>query len=125
MACFTATIVEAVVSTAVTAVVRHSEKKNGTENAAVKFSDKLSWLNRMLWGGSALLAFEHVWHGEVTPWFPFLTAAETPESTAVMLNEIATVGVGMCALVTAVWVGMVAITSALEKKADNTASDKA
>jgi len=35
----------------------------------------LGWLTNMLWGGSLLLAFEHVWHGEETPWFPFLTAA--------------------------------------------------
>lgn len=25
----------------------------------------MNWLNNMLWGGSALLAFEHVWHGSV------------------------------------------------------------
>ena len=70
----------------------------------------------MLWGGSALLAFEHVWHGEVTPFFPFLTAASDPESTAVMLQEMGASGVAMALLVTAVWAGMVAVSSAIEKR---------
>ena len=70
----------------------------------------------MLWGGSALLAFEHVWHGEVTPWFPFLTNAATPASTAEMLREMATSGVGMALLVTAVWAGIVAVTNSIVKR---------
>ena len=70
----------------------------------------------MLWGGSALLAFEHIWHGEVTPWFPFLTAAGNPEDAMVMLHEMATTGVAMAALVTAVWVGMVAVSNVIEKR---------
>ena len=65
----------------------------------------------MLWGGSALLAFEHIWHGEVTPWFPFLTAAGNPEDAMAMLHEMATTGVAMAVLVTAVWAGMVAAVS--------------
>ena len=73
----------------------------------IKLSEKLSWLNMMLWGGSVLLLFEHVWHGEVVLWFPFLTAASSPESTQTMLHEIMTVGVGMAVLVTAVWAVMV------------------
>jgi hypothetical protein len=71
----------------------------------------------MLWGGSALLAFEHVWHGEVTPFFPFLTVAGNPADAAEMLHEMATVGVGMCAMVTAAWLGMVAVSSVIEKRA--------
>ena len=81
------------------------------------FSKKLGWLNKLLWGGSALLAFEHVWHGEVVPFFPFLTAAADPEEASVMLHEMATVGVSMAALVTLVWVGMLLVSKALEKKA--------
>ena len=53
----------------------------------------------MLWGGAALLAFEHVWHGEVVPYFPFLTAATDPADRAQMLREMATVGVTMAALI--------------------------
>lgn len=75
---------------------------------------KMGWLNNMLWGGSALLAFEHVWHGEITPWFPFLTNAANPADAAAMLRELATSGVGMALLVTAVWAVMVAVTNAME-----------
>ena len=72
-------------------------------------------LNNMLWGGSALLAFEHVWHGEVTPWFPFLTNAANPADRAEMFAEMATSGVGMAVLVTAVWMVAVAALSYIEK----------
>ncbi len=120
MACFLVPLTEAVVTTITTKVLRKKENASETEGAeaSVKlpFSRKLGWLNHMLWGGSALLAFEHVWHGEVTPWFPFLTAAADPESTAEMLHEMATSGVAMAVLVTAVWLGIVAVTSWMEKR---------
>ncbi len=45
------------------------------EDAKIALSRKLMWLANLLWGGALLLAYEHVWHGEVVPWFPFLTAA--------------------------------------------------
>ena len=64
---------------------------------------KLRWLNTMLWGGVALLAIEHIWHGEVVPWPPFLTAMSNPADAAVMLQEMATHGTLMAALVTLVW----------------------
>jgi len=83
----------------------------------IPFSRKLKWLTNMLWGGSVLLAFEHVWHGEVVPWFPFLTAASDPVEASVMLSEMATVGVSMAVLVTAVWGVMLLVTNAMEKKA--------
>ena len=69
----------------------------------------------------ALLAFEHVWHGEVVPWFPFLTAMADPGDAAEMFHEMATVGVCMAVLVTLVWVGMCIVADSLVKKADNTA----
>ncbi len=65
MACFLVPTTEAIV----TSVIKHAADKKGTDNIFIK---KMGWLNNMLWGGSALLAFEHVWHGEVTPWFPFI-----------------------------------------------------
>ena len=71
----------------------------------------------MLWGGSLLLAFEHIWHGEVGPWFPFLTRASDAADRAEMFREIATNGTVMCLLVTLVWGIMVAVTSRLEKAA--------
>lgn len=129
-------IPEAIVTTAITKIVEKKEKKEicscETEGAveAVKeekvlpFSRKLRWLNNMLWGGTALLAFEHVWHGEVTPFFPFLTAAGNAQDAVQMLKEMATAGVGMAVVVTAVWVGMVAIASGVEKKAAKEAEVK-
>jgi hypothetical protein len=69
----------------------------------------LGWLNKLLWGGTILLALEHVWHGEVVPWPPFLTARENPADVAPMLHEIATIGVGMAGVVTVIWVIIVFI----------------
>jgi hypothetical protein len=34
----------------------------------------ISWLNAMLWGAVAMLMVEHVAHGEIIPYPPFLTA---------------------------------------------------
>ena len=111
MACFLVPTTEAIVTT----VIKKVADKKGSDNIFIK---KMGWLNNMLWGGSALLAFEHVWHGEVTPWFPFLTAASDPEATSEMLHEMSTVGVGMAVLVTLFWVGLVAVTTAMEKRAE-------
>ena len=115
MACFLVPVAEAVVTTAIT---KTAKSKEGAAEQATKipFTRKLKWLTNMLWGGSALLAFEHVWHGEVTPWFPFLTAAGDPAEASIMLNEMATVGVTMAVLITAVWGIMLLVTSAMEKK---------
>ena len=109
MACFLVPASEAIVTTVVEHAVKSKEKKSenaGANVPKVHFSEKLSWLNKMLWGGSALLAFEHVWHGEVIPTFPFLTAVQNGE-TADMLAEMGTAGVGMAVLVTLIWGGMV------------------
>ena len=107
MACFLVPTAEAIV----TGVVSTVEKKNEVVvEGKIPFSRKLKWLKNMLWGGAALLAYEHVWHGEVVPWFPFLTAAANPEDAAVMLHEMATVGVTMAFLVTAAW-GCIALAA--------------
>ena len=92
---------------------------DGTPETAYKvpFSRKLKWLTNLLWGGSALLAFEHIWHGEVVPWVPFLTAAANPADAAEMLHEMATVGVSMAALVTLVWLAMLGVSAVIEKRA--------
>ena len=129
MACFLIPVAEAIVTTVVEKVVEKKETApetlkihldNNVEETVTKvtFSQKLKWLKNLLWGGSALLAFEHVWHGEVVPWFPFLTAASDPSDAAEMLHEMSTVGVTMAVLVTAVWLGMVGVTSLLTKKAE-------
>ena len=78
-----------------------------------------------LWGGALLLAFEHLWHGEIAPWFPFLTAMSDPAEKAVMFHEMATVGVAMAALTTAIWLCMLAVAKVLEKKAQHEALNPA
>ena len=135
MACFTVPAVEAIVVTVVRKVIEKKEKQpeevsvvlDGTPETAYKipFSRKLKWLTNLLWGGSALLAFEHVWHGEVVPWFPFLTAAADPADAAEMLHEMATVGVSMAVLVTLVWLAMLGVSSIIEKRALKTEPVKA
>ena len=70
----------------------------------------------MLWGGSFLLAIEHIWHGEIVPWAPFLTAMNSTEDTKAMLQEIASVGTSMALLITAVWGVMLAVVHAFETK---------
>lgn len=128
MACFLVPAAEAIVVAVVTQAVKSSEKKprpvkqkaeNGNigPEAKVPFSRKLKWLSNLLWGGAALLAFEHVWHGEVVPWFPFLTAASNPADASAMLHEMSTVGVTMAVLVTAVWAGMLIVSGVIEKRA--------
>lgn len=115
MACLLVPAAEAVVTTV---IKKKADKTAKQEKTEVKnpFLKKMGWLNNMLWGGSALLAFEHVWHGEITPWFPFLTNAANPADAAAMLGEMATSGVGMALLVTAVWAVMVGVTNAMEKQ---------
>lgn len=114
MACVLVPAAEAVLTTAAEKIL--AAKKGGHSQAGLSFSRKLKWLNHLLWGGSALLAFEHVWHGEITPWFPFLTAAGNPADAAEMLREMATAGVGMAALCTAVWGVMLVVSARIEKR---------
>lgn len=128
MACFLVPVAEAVVTTIIEKTVKAKEKKEGvsaesTSEAVkkIRFSTKLGWLNKMLWGGSALLAFEHIWHGEVIPTFPFLTAVSEGD-TAGMLVEMGSAGVCMALLVTAVWGGIVVVSGVLEKRAGKEAN---
>ena len=94
MTCFLVSAAEAAV---VTAVAKAEEKKDvqsagsGREtegSVSIPLSRKLKWLTYMLWGGVAMLALEHLWHGEIVPWFPFLTAVSDPANTAEMLKEM-------------------------------------
>lgn len=122
MACFLVPAAEAIVTTVASKVIKQKEKESVSlpedtikETVRTKFSAKLGWLNNMLWGGSALLAFEHIWHGEIVPYFPFLSAVSNGEITE-MLSEMGSTGVMMAAIVTAAWAGMVAVSSLAEKK---------
>ncbi len=136
MACFLVSAAEAVVTTVAAKVVEKREKEQPeleisfdgakTESVArIPFSRKLKWLSRMLWGGSVLLMFEHIWHGEVIPFFPFLSAMADPEDAAAMFHEMATVGVAMAALVTLVWLCVVLVTALIEKRAVKEAKELA
>lgn len=120
MACLLVPAAEAVIVTTVTKVLDSKEKNYSAtegETAHVFVEEEVKWLTNLLWGGSALLAFEHMWNGEIVPWFPFLTAATDAEKRVVMLQEMSTVGVSMSLFVTGVWVCMLIVSSVVEKKA--------
>lgn len=136
MACFLVPAAEAAIVTVVAQVNKSKEKNKGELNintngvatapeTKISFSTKLMWLARLLWGGAFLLAYEHIWHGEVVPWFPFLTAASNPVDTAEMLSEMRTVGVSMAILVTLVWAIVVLVTNSMTKKVLKTKSTAA
>ena len=108
MACFTVPLATAAVASAVKTTLPKSAEGN-------PFVSRLGWLGKMMFGGSFLLAIEHVYHGEITWHPPFLTAvAEGAEATADMLHEMATRGVAMAVLLGVVWVAMVGISTWLE-----------
>lgn len=116
MACFTAPLAEALVVSAA-----KSASRGKAAQSRNPFVRRLGWLQKMLFGGSFLLAIEHVWHGEITWRYPFLTAVKDG-NTADMLHEIATLGVAMAVLITVVWVGMVLVSEARVRR---TASQEA
>lgn len=110
MGCFVAPLTEAVIVTAAAVIVRQKEKKHRdqSQNLANEkkegISSRLFCLSKLLFGGAVLLIFEHIWHGEVVPYFPFFTAAtEGDEAVIEMWQEIGTSGVLMAVLCTLVW----------------------
>ncbi|MBR6483552.1 MAG: hypothetical protein IKT14_00910 [Clostridiales bacterium] len=119
MACFLVPTAEAIAVAAAKKVVSKKEDTSG-KSVKIPMSVKLKWLSGMLVGGSFLLAFEHIWHGEVTPWFPFLTAMSDPSDAAEMFHEMATVGVTMAVLVTLVWVGICIAADIIVKRVPET-----
>lgn len=129
MACFLVPTTEAVVTTVAEKVIKSKEKKsesssdNSVKTEGIVLSKKIGILNKMLWGGSALLAFEHLWHGEISPAFPFLTAVEEG-NTADMLKEMSTVGVSMAITVTAVWAIMMLVLDRMAKKQSDAVTEE-
>jgi len=113
MACFLVSTAAAVGVTVAQKIVAKKENKKvvpeETEIKDYKFGCETKWSTRLkylattLWTGSFLLAGEHVIHGEVVPFPPFLTAAADPTDAAEMLHEMGTVGVAMCALLIVAW----------------------
>lgn len=132
MACFIAPAVEAVV---MTVVQKHVEKKEAEElrvytseehvsvepQQKITWARRLKWLNGMLWGGVALLALEHIWHGEIVASFPFLTAVAEGQ-TMEMLKEIAITGGAMALTITAIWGGVCFAVEKLMAKQDSAVS---
>ena len=108
MACFTAPLAGA----AVAAVV---QKATGGK-ARNPFLRNLHWLVKMALGVSFLLAIEHIYHGEITFFPPFLTAMKDPNDTQEMIHEIMTVGVSMAVLLLVAWIGMVVVSEIVERR---------
>lgn len=118
MACFIVPATEAVITTVASKIIK--KKDSHSDDNSLKFTDRFNRLNCMLWGGSGLLAFEHLWHGEITPFFPFLTNAVNPADRLEMFQEMSTSGVAMAVLVTAAWAVSVAVErNILNKIPDN------
>ena len=93
-------------------IVKHHENKLELEGKTqlpekfgsdVKWSQKLAYLELTLFSGSFVLGLEHILHGEIVPFPPFLTAANNPADAAAMLNEMGTVGVAMLAILLVAW----------------------
>ena len=132
MACFLVPAAEAVVTTTATKIMEKKEKEQDEaklergvsvrELGQEHFSDKLKRLNYLLWGGSGLLAFEHLWHGEIQPFFPFLTGAAEP---AEMFHEMSTVGVTMAIVVTCAWGAVTFVADRIMKREDGTVGSRA
>ncbi len=122
MACFLVSAVAAAGTTVAKHIVKKNEKKEKKEldntkfGSDTKWSEKLKYLELTLWSGSFMLAGEHIIHGEVVPFPPFLTAASSPESTVEMLKEMGTVGVAMLITLVLVWAIFVFIWDFLKFK---------
>lgn len=127
MACFVVPAAEAAIVTITSIVLEHRNKKAAAEGKALQvalstdahqpFYAKLKSLSKLLWGGSALLAFEHLWHGEIQPFYPFLTAATDPAAMSEVYHEMATVGTSMAAFVTLAWAAVNVVRSRLANNA--------
>ena len=102
MACFIAPMSLAIVTTVF--------RKKIPENL------KIGWLNIMIWGGAIMLAVEHIAHGEVVLYPPFLTAMQTPAEIPVMLQEMATVGGTMTIAILGIWLIMVFVSQKINEK---------
>lgn len=110
MACFLVPTTEAIVTSVASKKLNAYVDESEASDLTIHFIKNMKTLNSMLLGGSALLMFEHLWHGEITPFFPFLTAASSPQQFTAMLKEMATVGMTMALFVTFVWVVMTLVT---------------
>lgn len=121
MGCFVVSSIAAIGVGAMKHIVKHNEKEIASDEKRfvheVKWSKKLSYLELTLWSGSFILAGEHMIHGEVVPFPPFLTAMANKDDTIAMLHEMGTVGVGMLAILVFAWaIGVLLYDYLLYKK---------
>jgi hypothetical protein len=114
MACLIAPATVAIVTTVVRKVVGKKEgvrpvrqADGSTTNVSGKWTQRLGWLNLMLWGGTIVLVLDHLISGELTVSPPFLTAIETPGAVGPMFREILVTGGAMTAAVFVVWTAMI------------------
>ena len=112
MACFTVPLATAAAASAAKPLLSGRASRN-------PFAKRIGWLCTMMFGGSFLLAVEHIYHGEIIFTPPFLTAAkEGPEAISAMLHEMAVRGVAMTVLVFAAWTAMVVFSVVAGKKTE-------
>jgi hypothetical protein len=97
MACFLIPTAAAIVTTAVGKKVPEKYHMN--------------WLNSMLWGGVAMLTVEHIAHGEIVLYPPFLTAGLLE-----VLPEMLRVGIPMTLIIFLMWGVMVAVAVRMDKR---------
>jgi hypothetical protein len=123
MACFVAPATVALVTTVVRKV---AEKREGTSTAqrtdhsstkvSGKWTQRLGWLNAMLWGGTIMLVLDHILSGELIARPPFLTALSAPIQTGAVLREILVTGGAITAAVFVAW-GIMIVCIELRSKA--------
>lgn len=102
---------------------KDSSLKPSGARSGLSLRKKLHLLSNFLFSGSILLVFEHFWHGEIVPFFPFLTGARSPEDTYTMLQEMSTVGVSMALLITVIWaIYCFVVERKLQKEGEKNAS---
>ncbi len=71
----------------------------------------MNWLISMMWGGAVMLAVEHIAHGEIVLYPPFLTAGLHE-----VLPEMLKVGVPMTLAIVLIWAVMVAVSARMSKR---------
>lgn len=114
MCCFIVPMVQAAVTSACR---KHLENKG----ASSIWAQQLPTLEKILWGGTAMLIVDHIINGEVSWRYPFFTALGQTGGAEVMLHEMLTVGVPMSVVATAIWAVYTLIKKPSRKKANKLA----
>lgn len=123
MGCFLAPAGAAVATTVIRKMVKKketalddSQRQSPGAGQTINWSQRLHWLNIMLWTSTALLCLEHIWRGEVVFRPPFFTALNASGGGTAMLREIATEGVAITAGIIIVWAITVGVVSLVQRR---------